>query len=87
MNNPTTPPPLVIRTAADLEVGDTLHRDGVDFVITRLIPATRAEALAYGEREIRSGGCWWTLLADEPVDACPSERRIARTEQAQAVTR
>lgn len=81
MNNPTTHPP-VIQTAADLEVGDTLHRDGVGFVITRLIPATRQEALAYGEREVRSGGCWWTLFATEPVTASPSERRLARAETA-----
>ncbi|WP_068924943.1 hypothetical protein [Planobispora rosea] len=75
----TARPSLVIATAADLEVGDSVARDGVDFVITRLIPPTREEALAYGEREIRSGGVWWTLLAEEPVDATPGPNRAAVT--------
>ena len=71
-------PELVIRIAADLEVGDTLHRDDVySVVITALNPPTREAALAHGEREVWSGGMWWTLLAVEKVDATPSERRVA----------
>jgi len=64
--------------AADLEVGDTLHRpEGYDVVITRLNPPTREESLTYGEREVWSGSSVVTVAATEPVDASPSARRMA----------
>ncbi|KAB8186957.1 hypothetical protein FH608_046565 [Nonomuraea phyllanthi] len=69
-------PPL-IRIAADLEVGDTYHRDDAySVVVTALNPPTREAALARGEREVWSGGMWWTLLAVEKIDATPSARRV-----------
>ncbi|SET52493.1 hypothetical protein [Nonomuraea wenchangensis] len=69
---------LTIRIAADLEVGDTYHREpGYSVVVTELNPPTREAAMAHGEREVWSGGMWWTLLAVERVDATPSDRRVA----------
>lgn len=77
--------PLKIRIAADLEVGDTYHRDDVYSVtVTELNPPTREAAMAHGEREVWSGGMWWTLLAVEKVNATPSERRVAAHLAAQA---
>lgn len=77
-----TPPDderLVIRTAADLQVGDYLnHWEGYSNKVTRLNPATREKALECGYREVWSGGAWVSLLAEEPVNASAGEARLAR---------
>jgi hypothetical protein len=69
---------LTIETAADLMVGDFLHRDGDELLVTKLTPATPAEARAYGEREVMSGTWRRTYDAAEPVVATPGRLRLAR---------
>lgn len=79
---------LTIATAADLMVGDFLHRDGDELLVTKLIPATTEDARAYGEREVMSGTWSRTYESAEPVVATPGRLRLARlAEQAAAVTR
>lgn len=84
---PAAPITLTPHTAADLMVGDFLiDTDGVDRLVTELVPATREEALAYGAREARSGIWWHTYDATEPVVATPGRLRMRRiAEQAAAV--
>ncbi|WP_436759415.1 hypothetical protein [Streptosporangium sp. V21-05] len=69
---PPAPAPLrIIRTTADLEVGDSLRRPGgqTDVLITRLNPETREETLVEGRREVWSLGSCWVLEAAELVQA------------------
>lgn len=64
----------IIRTAADLKVGDWLDLDGdIEVMVTRLNPPTQAEALAAGRREVWSLGSCWPMDADDPVTARPRE--------------
>ncbi|MGC5012601.1 hypothetical protein ACLQ2R_17695 [Streptosporangium sp. DT93] len=72
---PAAAPLRIIRVAADLQVGDWLHRPGgqTDVQVTRLNPPTREETLAEGRREVWSLGSCWVLDAGEPVDAQPRE--------------
>ncbi|MFI6883426.1 hypothetical protein [Streptosporangium canum] len=70
-------PTLTIDTVADLMVGDFLDIDGDHLLVTCLIPATRAGAVEYGAREVRSGSWWRTFDADEPVTASPGAYRLA----------
>ena len=69
---------LTIRTAADLMVGDFLHRDGDELLVTKLTPPTTEAACAYGEREVMSGTWRRTYDAAEPVVATPGRLRLAR---------
>ncbi|GAA2990253.1 hypothetical protein GCM10017559_07830 [Streptosporangium longisporum] len=72
---PAAAPLRIVRVAADLQVGDWLHRPGgqTDVQVTRLNPETREDTLAEGRREVWSLGSCWVLDADEPVDAQPRE--------------
>ncbi|MET8334431.1 hypothetical protein [Streptosporangium canum] len=65
----------IIRTAADLEVGDwlLLHGGDLEVKVTHLNPPTREETLAAGRREVWSLGSCWPMDADDPVTAQPRE--------------
>ncbi|MEV4181683.1 hypothetical protein AB0J28_09570 [Streptosporangium canum] len=70
---PAQEPLRIIRVAADLKVGDWLDLGDREVLVTKLIPATRAEVLEHGEVEIRSGSWWDTLPAGESVKASPRQ--------------
>ncbi|MFC6081074.1 hypothetical protein [Sphaerisporangium aureirubrum] len=61
----------VIKTAADLQLGDILTIGGRDVVVDGLVPETREAAIDYGSREVRSGSWWDTFPANQPVTAAP----------------
>lgn len=55
-----------------LVVGDTLIApDGRELLISRLVPATGGEAIAYGAREVFSGSWSITLERGEEVNVYP----------------
>lgn len=80
---PVPEPLRIIRVAADLKVGDWLTLGDQEVLITHLNPATRAETLAEGRREVWSLDSCYPMDATDPVKASP--REIAA--QVEAVTR
>ncbi|MER6830893.1 hypothetical protein ABT352_33205 [Streptosporangium sp. NPDC000563] len=66
-----TPALRIIRTAADLQVGDWLNTGRRDVQVTHLNPPTREETLAEGRREVWSLGSCYPMDADDPVRATP----------------
>ncbi|MEV8636432.1 hypothetical protein AB0395_32745 [Streptosporangium sp. NPDC051023] len=78
-------PSLIIRTAADLLVGDWVTRaDDSQMMVTHLNPPTRAEALECGRREVWSYTSCMALDAGDPVQAQAGEYRLALVAQAAA---